>query len=112
MRPALGRRALALQPSATLAVDARAKALIAAGVDIVNLTAGEPDFRTPAGPSRAGQDAIAAGFTRYTPTAGIPELRAAIAAKLRGDNGLDYRPEQVVVSNGAKQSIYNALNLS
>jgi aspartate aminotransferase len=109
MRSPLGRRALALKPSATLAVDARAKALIASGVDIVNLTAGEPDFPTPPGPSRAGQEAIAGGFTRYTATAGIAELRAAIADKLREDNGLDYRPDQVVVSNGAKQAIYNAL---
>jgi aspartate aminotransferase len=109
MRSPLGRRALNLKPSATLAVDARAKALIASGVDVVNLTAGEPDFPTPAGPSRAGQDAIAEGFTRYTPTAGIAELRTAISVKLRGDNGLEYRPDQVVVSNGAKQSIYNAL---
>jgi aspartate aminotransferase len=109
MRSPLGRRALTLKPSATLAVDARAKALIASGVDIVNLTAGEPDFPTPEGPSRAGQEAIAEGFTRYTATAGIAELRAAIAAKLKEDNGLNYRPDQVVVSNGAKQSIYNAL---
>jgi aspartate aminotransferase len=109
LRSPLGRRARSLQPSATLAVDARAKALIASGVDVVNLTAGEPDFPTPAGPSRAGQDAIAEGFTRYTATAGIAELRAAIAGKLREDNGLEYEPSQVVVSNGAKQSIYNAL---
>src|ERR1700736_2943939 len=109
MRSPLGRRALYLKPSATLAGDARAKALIASGVDIVNLTAGEPDFPTPAGPSRAGQDGIADGFTRYTATAGIAELRAAIALKLKEDNGLDYRPDQVVVSNGAKQSVYNAL---
>ena len=109
MRSPLGRRALSLQPSATIAVDARAKALIASGVDVVNLTAGEPDFPTPAGPSRAGQDAIAEGFTRYTAVAGIAELRSAIATKLRDDNGLEYRPDQVVVSNGAKQSVYNAL---
>jgi aspartate aminotransferase len=109
MRSPLGRRALALQPSATLAVDARAKALIASGVDVVNLTAGEPDFPTPPGPSRAGQDAIAEGFTRYTANAGIVELRTAIAAKLRDDNGLEYEPDQVIVSNGAKQSVYNAL---
>ena len=109
MRSPLGRRALSLQPSATIAVDARAKALIASGVDVVNLTAGEPDFPTPAVPSKAGQDAIAEGFTRYTAVAGIAELRSAIATKLREDNGLEYRPEQVVVSNGAKQSVYNAL---
>ena len=109
MRSPLGRRARALKPSATLAVDARAKALIASGVDIVNLTAGEPDFPTPPDPSRGGLDAIREGFTKYTPNAGIAELRAAIAAKLRDDNGLEYRAEQVIVSNGAKQAIYNAL---
>ncbi len=109
MRSALGRRALALKPSATLAVDGRAKALVASGVDVVNLTAGEPDFPTSEGPSQAGQKAIAEGFTRYTPTAGIAELRGAIADKLREDNGLDYQPDQVIVSNGAKQAIYNAL---
>lgn len=109
MRNPLGRRALALRPSATLAVDARAKALIASGVDVVNLTAGEPDFPTPADPSRGGIEAIQSGFTKYTPNPGIAELRAAIATKLRDDNGLDYRPDQVVVSNGAKQSVYNAL---
>ena len=106
-RQALGNRALALQPSATLAVDARAKALIASGVDVVNLTAGEPDFPTPAGPSRAGQDAIAAGFTKYTPTAGIPELRAAIADKLREDNGPGSQPAPAVVSTRAKPAICN-----
>jgi aspartate aminotransferase len=92
-----------------LAVDARAKALIASGVDVVNLTAGEPDFPTPPEPSRAGQEAIAEGFTRYTATAGIAPLREAIAAKLKDDNGLEYRSDQVIVSNGAKQAIYNAL---
>ena len=109
MRSPLGRRARALKPSATLAVDARAKALIASGVDIVNLTAGEPDFPTPPDPSQGGIDAIREGFTKYTPNAGIAELRSAIATKLRDDNGLEYRAEQVIVSNGAKQAIYNAL---
>jgi aspartate aminotransferase len=98
-----------LQPSATIAVDARAKALVAQGVDLVNLTAGEPDFDTLTAARDGGIAAIEHGFTRYTPTPGIPELREAIAKKLKEDNGLDYRPSQVVVSNGAKQSIYNAL---
>jgi aspartate aminotransferase len=109
MRSQLSLRARSLQPSATIAVDARAKALVAAGVDLVNLTAGEPDFDTLAAAREGGRDAIERGFTRYTPTPGIPELREAIAKKLKEDNGLDYKPSQVVVSNGAKQSIYNAL---
>lgn len=98
-----------MQPSATMAVDARAKALVAQGVDVVNLTAGEPDFDTLPAAREGGIAAIEQGFTRYTPTPGIAELREAIAKKLKDDNGLEYRAAQVVVSNGAKQSIYNAL---
>jgi aspartate aminotransferase len=98
-----------LQPSATIAVDARAKALVAQGVDIVNLTAGEPDFDTMPAARAGGIAAIEQGFTRYTPVPGIAELREAIAKKLNDDNGLEYKAAQVVVSNGAKQSIYNAL---
>jgi aspartate aminotransferase len=92
-----------------MAVDARAKALVAQGIDVVNLTAGEPDFDTLPAARAGGIAAIEQGFTRYTPTPGIPELREAIAKKLKDDNGLEYRAGQVVVSNGAKQSIYNAL---
>ena len=92
-----------------MAVDARAKALVAQGVDVVNLTAGEPDFDTLPAAREGGIAAIESGFTRYTPTPGIPELREAIAKKLKDDNGLDYGVRQIVVSNGAKQSIYNAL---
>ncbi|WP_338179098.1 pyridoxal phosphate-dependent aminotransferase [Candidatus Dormiibacter inghamiae] len=78
-------------------------------MDVVNLTAGEPDFDTMPAARSGGLEAIEAGFTRYTPVAGIPELRAAIAEKLLRDNGISCEPEQIVVSNGAKQSIYNAL---
>jgi aspartate aminotransferase len=109
VRSQLSLRALSLKPSATIAVDARAKALVAQGVDLVNLTAGEPDFDTLAAARDGGIAAIERGFTRYTPTPGIPELREAIAKKLKEDNGLEYKAGQVVVSNGAKQSIYNAL---
>jgi aspartate aminotransferase len=98
-----------LQPSATIAVDARAKALVAQGVDIINLTAGEPDFDTLQAARDGGIAAIEHGFTRYTPVPGIAELRVAIAKKLKDDNNLEYTADQVVVSNGAKQSIYNAL---
>lgn len=104
----LSRRAQTLKPSATIAMDARAKALIAKGVDIVNLTSGEPDFDTPVEARKGGLSAIEGGFTHYTAVAGIPELRAAIADKLRSDNGLEYEAAQIVVSTGAKQSLYNA----
>ena len=90
-------------------MDARAKALVAQGIDIVNLTAGEPDFETLPAARAGGIAAIESGFTRYPPVPGIPELRAAIAKKLERDNGVDYKANQIVVSNGAKQSIYNAL---
>ena len=109
MRSQLSLRARSLKPSATIAVDARAKALVAQGVDLVNLTAGEPDFDTLEAARDGGIAAIERGFTRYTPTPGILELREAIAKKLQEDNGLEYKAGQVVVSNGAKQSIYNAL---
>jgi aspartate aminotransferase len=109
VRSPLGLRARSLQPSATIAVDARAKALVAQGVDVVNLTAGEPDFDTLPAARDGGIAAIQEGFTRYTAVAGIAELREAIAKKLKDDNGLEYKAGQVVVSNGAKQSIYNAL---
>jgi len=109
VRSQLSLRARSLKPSATIAVDARAKALVAQGVDLVNLTAGEPDFDTLPAARAGGIAAIEQGFTRYTPTPGIAELREAIAKKLKDDNGLEYRAGQVVVSNGAKQSIYNAL---
>jgi aspartate aminotransferase len=109
VRSLLSLRARSLQPSATIAVDARAKALVAQGIDLVNLTSGEPDFDTLPAAREGGIAAIKDGFTRYPPVPGIAELREAIAKKLKDDNGLDYKASQVVVSNGAKQSIYNAL---
>jgi aspartate aminotransferase len=103
----LARRLSAIKPSPTLALNARAKALAAAGEDVVGFAAGEPDFDTPAHIKRAAVQALDEGFTKYTATAGIPELRAAICDKLKADNGLSYTPEQVVVSNGAKHCLYN-----
>ncbi|HWR98180.1 MAG TPA: pyridoxal phosphate-dependent aminotransferase [Candidatus Methanoperedens sp.] len=94
-------------PSATLALTARANALKAQGVDIVGFGAGEPDFDTPAPIKQAAIAALEAGFTKYTPTAGIPELREEISRKLREDNGLAYEPSQVLVSCGAKHSLFN-----
>lgn len=107
----LTKRARGVQPSATLAVDARAKALAAEGKDIVNFGVGEPDFPTPPAATAAAIEAIREGFTKYTPAAGIPALKQAIAEKFLQDNGLDYRPEQIVVSNGAKHSLYNAFQV-
>src|SRR5690606_18627555 len=99
----------AMQPSATLAMSARAKALVRAGRPVIELSAGEPDFATPAPIREAGIRAIEEGFTRYTANAGMPELREAIAKKLKEDNGLDYTPAEILCSNGAKQSVAQAV---
>ena len=104
----LANRLKAIKPSPTLALNAKAKALAAQGVDVVSLAAGEPDFDTPEFIKQAAIDALKQGFTKYTPTAGIPELREAICAKLERDNRLTFGPDQVVVTVGAKQAIYNA----
>lgn len=103
----LSRRAQGIAPSPTLSIDAKTKALIATGIDVVNLSVGEPDFRTPDQASLAGIAAITANFTKYTDASGIVELRRAIAEKLLTDNGLTYKPEEIIVSTGAKQSLYN-----
>ena len=103
----LSRRLDAIQPSATLALNAQAKALVQQGVDVVGFAAGEPDFDTPDFIGQAGREAIDRGHTRYTPTAGIPELRQAICDKLARDNQLTFKPDQVLVSCGAKHSLYN-----
>jgi aspartate aminotransferase len=103
----LASRLSAIKPSATLALNAKAKNLVAQGVDVVSFAAGEPDFDTPRAIKDAAIEALNAGFTKYTATAGIPELRAAIAEKLEKDNGVKLTPEQVMVSCGAKHSLYN-----
>lgn len=93
--------------SPTLALDTKAKALIAAGHDIVNFGIGEPDFETPDHIKEAAIKAIGDGFTKYTPADGIMELKEAVCKKMKRDNGLDYKPSQVVISNGGKHSLYN-----
>jgi len=103
----LADRVQLVKPSPTLALNARAKALAAAGVDVVGFAAGEPDFDTPDFVKAAAVEAIKQGFTKYTATAGIPELRAAICEKLKKDNNMSFTPEQVLVSAGAKHSLYN-----
>jgi len=98
-----------LTPSLTLAIDSKAKALKAEGVDVCGFGAGEPDMDTPEHIKAAAAAALASGHTKYTPSSGIPELRQAISKKLSADNGLEYKPGQIIVSNGAKQSCFNAI---
>jgi len=105
----ISERAALLTPSLTLSIDSKAKAMKAEGIDVCGFGAGEPDFDTPEHIKAAAIEALQAGFTKYTPSGGIPELRAAIAEKLAADNGLTYRAGQVVVSNGAKHACYNAI---
>jgi aspartate aminotransferase len=102
-------RAAQLSPSLTLSIDSKAKAMKAEGIDVCGFGAGEPDFDTPEHIKQAAIAALESGFTKYTPSAGLPELRQAIAEKLEADNQLSYRPSQVVVSSGAKHSCYNAI---
>jgi aspartate aminotransferase len=96
-----------IQPSPTLAIDAKAKALKAQGIDIVGFGAGEPDFDTPANIKEAAKKAIDAGFTKYTPVGGTDELKDAIIAKMKKDHGLEYTREEISVACGAKHSLYN-----
>jgi aspartate aminotransferase len=105
----VSKRAQAVPPSATIAVTARAKELKAQGVDVVGFGAGEPDFDTPEYIKQAAVEAMKAGKTKYTAAAGIIELRTAVAEKLRKENGLDYAPEQVIVTIGGKHSVYEAM---
>ena len=102
-------RAAQLTPSLTLSIDSKAKAMKLEGIDICGFGAGEPDFDTPDHIKAAAIAALEAGFTKYTPSSGLPELRQAIAEKFANDNHLEYRPSQIIVSNGAKHSCYNAI---
>jgi len=103
----LSQRVARLSPSATLSISALAKAMQAEGLDVCILSAGEPDFDTPEHIRAAAIRALQEGKTRYGPTAGIPALRQAVADKLRRENGLDYSPEQILISNGGKQTLFN-----
>ncbi len=105
----LAARIYQVTPSITLAIDAKAKAMRAAGVDICSFSAGEPDFNTPEHIKVAAQQALDAGKTRYGPAAGDPKLRELIAQKLNQDNRLPYKPENIIVTNGGKQSLFNLM---
>lgn len=98
-----------LAPSATLAMSQKSAELKAQGVDIINLSVGEPDFNTPDHIKEAAKKAVDENYSRYSPVAGYPALRKAICNKLQNENGLTYAPEQIVVSNGAKQCVCNAV---
>jgi aspartate aminotransferase len=105
----VSQRAQDVPASATIAVTSRAQELKAQGVDVVGFGAGAPDFDTPEYIKDAAIASLKAGQTKYTPAAGIPQLKAAIAEKLRKENGLDYRPDQVIVNIGGKHSVYEAM---
>src|SRR3981081_3899074 len=105
----ISERAAQLTPSLTLSIDSKAKAMKAEGIDVCGFGAGEPDFDTPEHIKAACIAALEGGFTKYTPSAGLPELRQAIAEKLEADNQLKYRPSQIVVSCGAKHACCNAI---
>ncbi|ALA16444.1 MULTISPECIES: pyridoxal phosphate-dependent aminotransferase [Chelatococcus] len=98
-----------IKPSATITLTQKARDLKAEGRDVISLSVGEPDFDTPENIKRAAIAAIERGETKYTPVSGIPQLREAIAAKFKRENGLDYKPSQTIVGTGGKQVIYNAL---
>ncbi len=102
-------RLAALSPSETLAMSQKSNELKAQGIDVINLSVGEPDFHTPDHIKEAAKQAVDNNFSFYSPVPGYPALRNAIVAKLKSENGLEYKPEQIVCSNGAKQSVCNVI---
>ena len=105
----LAQRVSQVAPSITLAIAAKAKAMKAEGIDVCSFSAGEPDFDSPAHVKAAAQKALDEGKTKYGPASGEPKLREAIARKLKTDNGLDYKAENVIVTNGGKHSLFNLI---
>jgi aspartate aminotransferase len=103
----IAKRAQAIKPSPTLATAAKAKTMKAQGIDVVDFGVGEPDFDTPENVKQAGIKAIQSGFTKYTPAGGTDELKEAVIEKFRKDNGIHYEKKQVLISCGAKHSLYN-----
>ena len=103
----LSQKSLSISPSTTLAIDAKAKSMKAQGIDVIVFATGEPDFDTPVHIKESAIKAINEGFTKYTPASGTLQLKEAICRKLKRDNSLEYSPNQIVVSNGAKHSLYN-----
>lgn len=107
----LTKRAQKISQSPTLTIDARAKEMQASGIEVINFGAGEPDFDTPEHIREAAREAIERGMTRYTAVGGTPALKQAVIDKFKRDNGLEYRPEEIIVSAGAKHSLYNAFQV-
>ena len=105
----LSKRVRSISPSPTLAITAEAKKMKAQGIDVVGFGAGEPDFDTPDHIKEAAKKALDRGFTKYTPASGMRELKEAVCRKLKEENGLEYEPDQVLISCGAKHSIFNAI---
>ncbi len=105
----LTKRVLEMSPSPTMAITSKAKEMRAKGIDVIGFGAGEPDFDTPEHVKRTAIEAIKSGFTKYTSPAGIPELRKAVAEKLKRENGIDYSPEEVVITDGAKLALFNLM---
>lgn len=105
----LSAKGLRIAPSITLEITAKAKAMKDSGIDVISFGAGEPDFNTPENIQQEGIRAIKEGLTRYTPASGIVELKKAVCEKFKIDNGLEYKPSNIIISSGAKHSIHNAL---
>lgn len=105
----LSNRVNRLAPSATLAMSQKSQELKAQGVDVINMSVGEPDFNTPDAIKEAGKQAIEDNWSRYSPVPGYPALRKAIVEKLKRENGLEFTEAQISVSNGAKQAVCNAI---
>jgi len=105
----LTKRVLNMSPSPTMAITSKAKEMRAKGIDVIGFGAGEPDFDTPEHIKEAAKRAIDEGFTKYTPPAGIPELRKAIVEKLKDENGIDYDVSQIVITDGAKQALFSLM---
>lgn len=106
----LSKKAMAVKPSSTLAITAKANEMKANGIDVVGFGAGEPDFNTPDNICNAAIKALQNGFTKYTPVSGTLELRKAICEKFKASNNLNYQPDQIVVSNGGKHSLTNVFS--
>jgi aspartate aminotransferase len=109
MNSEMNPRIASIAPSVTLGITAKAKAMKADGKEVFSFAAGEPDFDTPENIKKAAADALARGETKYSPASGAADLKAAIVAKLKNDNGLEYEASQIVVSNGAKHSLFNVI---
>lgn len=101
-----------IQPSQTLVISAKARAMKSKGQDVISLSAGEPDFDTPINIKNAGIAAIQSGQTKYTDVGGTPAVRRAVAQRLKADYNIDYQPEEIMVSSGGKQVIFNAMMAS